>query len=61
MQLLKRAWMDVGHSSEQGRKKNKSIINSKQKSCSAEADASQHVSAEGNKEQIMQNKLIVFF
>jgi len=45
--------------SKEGR--NKSIIESKQKSCSAEADANQRVSEGENKEQIMQNKLIGFF
>lgn len=45
--------------SKEGR--NKSIIESKQKSCIAEADANQRVSEGENKEQIMQNKLIGFF
>lgn len=45
--------------SKEGR--NKSIIESKQKSCIAEADANQRVSEGENTEQIMQNKLIGFF
>lgn len=35
--LLKQAWLDIGHASEQGIKEKESIIESKQKSCTVKA------------------------